>query len=206
MPDRRRAELPGADGGAAHRADLDPAAPPRGAVRRPRRPGPRRHPPAHAAPARRRAASRPASPPASPSAASSAERLRLARPARGVGGGRLAGRSCSISCPTRSSRRCSPPRRRWGGSCARSAGCWASMPPARWRRLPGARDRRSPPPRRTRYQQRDQIQPGRIARGHARRDAARWTPGRSPGPRRGRVRTCPPARPLGACAGLGARV
>ena len=149
----------------------------------------------------RRAASRPASPPASPPP----PRLPndFAWLVRLVGWRRpVAGRSCSISWPTRSSRRSSPPRRRWGGSCARSAGCWASMPPP-CRRLPGTRHRRSSA-RAPDQIPADQAQPGRTPADTPAATPLAGTPGRSPDPGRERAREVRLPAPW-AFRGLGAR-
>ena len=148
---RRRAELQGPDGGAAHPSDLHPGAPPRGAVRRPRRPGPRRCPPLtrSRAPPRRfpPGVPAPASPPPPRLPDDFAWLVRLVgREAAGCGS------QLQFLLTDPEFAALSPPRRRWGGSCARSAGCWASIPPLCWRRLPGARHRRAAPPRPTRYQ------------------------------------------------------
>ena len=149
----------------------------------------------------RRAASRPASPPASPSAASSAKRLRLARPARGVGGGRLrVAVAASLGRPgVRGAHRrraadgagLAPALPDAGRRCLRPAAAF----PARG--IAGARPRAGP----------DTGGPGTAGpdtSGHARRDAARWDAGAiaRPGASGREKSACPP---LGLFAGLGAR-
>ena len=164
-----------------------------GAVRRPRRPGPRRHPPLTRSRAPRRVP--PGIPSGLSSAASSAKRLRLARPARGAGGGRL--RVAVAASPDRSGVRGAHRRR-----AADGAGVAPALPDAGRRTPPllarpsrsAAATGRAPAP--------DQIQPDRIQPGRTPADPPAatplaGTPGRSPGPRRERVRAVLVPAPLG---------